>query len=228
MAVVCFGWLTTAQLAGSVVILANRTKAKVDFTLVWPAEKRSQHSLDAGDKVPVAVKQDIGIIFESGEQTVKVGLSPNTVYYFMATDGKLKLTKVSFPAPPGGSSEPLPTMVDVELEPFATVPVMLLTDDDEPTVRRIWEARLRKRLQAASDIFERHCRVRFEVVAVGTWSSDNAIIDFSQSLKEFEREVNPSPALLAIGFTSQYRIPKDRKMHLGGTRGPLHPYVLIR
>ncbi len=32
---------------------------------------------------------------------------------------------------------------------------------------------------------------------------------------------------MAIGFTSQYMIPHG-VMHLGGTRGPLYPYILIR
>ena len=52
----------------------------------------------------------------------------------------------------------------------------------------------RRRIEAASAILEKHCRVRFHVAAVGTWNSDNAITDFFASLGEFEREVDPAPA----------------------------------
>jgi hypothetical protein len=104
---------------------------------------------------------------------------------------------------------------------------MLLADDDEPAVQRVWEKRLRDRLAKASDIFEYHCRVRFEVAAVDTWTTDDTIYSFERSLREFESAVKPAPARVAIGFTSQYHIPKGRT-HLGGTRGPLHSHILIR
>ena len=104
---------------------------------------------------------------------------------------------------------------------------MILADDDEPAVQNVWEKRFRKRLAAASEIFEHYCRVRFEVVAVSTWVSDNNIREFEKSLEEFERKVNPLPARLAIGFTSQYQKIQGRR-HLGGTHGPLRPHILIR
>ena len=225
--VVLWGCFATPT-AASVAMLTNRTKQKADFTLIWSAEKRSQHSLEAGALVPVAINNGIRISYKSGERSITTPLQPNTIHYFVSVKDKLSLVKIKFPASPGGTTAPLATMEGVELAPVAKIPVMLLVDDDEPTVQRLWEARLRKRLDEASDIFEKHCRVRFEVVAVGMWSSDNTIVDFKNSLREFELEVNPAPGRLAIGFTSQYRIPKNRTMHLGGTRGPLYPYVLIR
>lgn len=225
--VVCWGWYASPA-AASVVILANRTKQKTDFTLVWSAEKKSKHDLEPGDQVPIAVNKAIQVEFLSGEVRSTATLQPNTIHFFVKSNDKSVLAKVRFPDPPGNLIAPQPTKVGVELKPVAKIPVMILVDDDEPTVRRLWEARLRKRMEAASDIFEQHCRVRFEVVAVGTWSSDNTILNFNKSLREFELEVNPAPAVLAVGFTSQYRIPSDRTMHLGGTRGPLHPYILIR
>jgi hypothetical protein len=62
---------------------------------------------------------------------------------------------------------------------------------------------------------------------VGTWNSDNATNDFIASLAEFEREVKPSPARLAIGFTSQWEMARGR-IHMAGTRGPLHSHILVR
>ncbi len=48
------------------------------------------------------------------------------------------------------------------------------TDSPDPRTCTAWEKRVRKRLDDASDIFEHHCRVRFEVVKVGHWDSDPA------------------------------------------------------
>jgi hypothetical protein len=74
---------------------------------------------------------------------------------------------------------------------------------------------------------EQYCRVGLRVVAVDTWNSDNATNDFIASLGEFEREVKPFPGRLAIGFTSQWEVVRGR-MHMAGTRGPLHTHILVR
>src|SRR5205085_7080037 len=57
--------------------------------------------------------------------------------------------------------------------------------------------------------------------------TDNNINNFDKTLAEFEQNVKPEPARLAIGFTSQYEVPRGA-FHLGGTRGPLHTHVLVR
>ena len=103
----------------------------------------------------------------------------------------------------------------------------ILVDDEEPRVRALWEKQLRGRLAAASDIFERHCRLRFQVVAVDTWVVDKGIHDFNQSVAEFERRVRPAPARIAIGFTGRYKWVTGES-HLGAIRGPLQSHILIR
>ena len=94
-------------------------------------------------------------------------------------------------------------------------------------MRALWEKQLRSRLAAASEIFERHCRVRFQVVAVDTWVTDKGIHDFNQSVAEFEHRVRPAPARIAIGFTGRYEWAAG-ETHLGGIRGPLRSHILIR
>ena len=110
---------------------------------------------------------------------------------------------------------------------LTVIPVKILVDQHEPTVRRVWEKRLRQRVAAASEIFERDCRVRFEVVAVDTWETDNAAPSFEHSLRDFEKKVSPAPARLAIGFTSRYEIVPGQ-VHMGGTHAPLRPHILVR
>ena len=76
-------------------------------------------------------------------------------------------------------------------------------------------------------MLEKHAGVGLRVVAVETWDSNDVRHDFGFTMREFESEVRPGPARLAIGFSSQYRIEYGRH-HMGGTRGPLHPYILLK
>lgn len=100
-------------------------------------------------------------------------------------------------------------------------------DDDEVRRRDAWQMQLKRRIDQASDIIAGYCSIRFKVREFGTWNSDNRVRDLNRSLREFEQEVSPRPAQIAIGFTSQYKFQKGRNA-LGGTRGPLHSHVLLR
>jgi hypothetical protein len=82
-------------------------------------------------------------------------------------------------------------------------------------------------MAAASEILEHYGCVRFEVVAVDTWNSGNSVHDMEDLINEFEREVKPAPARLAIGFTGQYQALRD-DIHMGGIRGPFRSHILIR
>ena len=108
-----------------------------------------------------------------------------------------------------------------------TIYVKILVDEEEPTSQRAWQQRLAGRLYQASDVISKYCGLRFAASCFGTWDSDDGIHDLSRSLREFESEVTPSPAQMAVGFTSQYRLQRGRHS-LGGTRGPLHSHILIR
>ncbi|MHB1037417.1 MAG: matrixin family metalloprotease [Pirellulales bacterium] len=227
-----WGWLPAAPAA--VVVLANRTSAEVRFVVSGSDQKARQYALASGDVIPVPVTSAVGVAFNDGKTVHRYQLDPNSVYYFAMSGERLTLAEIGFsggstfgaaepPAPDG----PTPGSPAKSANAVASIPVKILVDEDEPATRKIWEERLRRRVKAASDILERHCRVRLDVVAVDTWRSDNRISDFTESLREFEQQVRPSPARLAIGFTSQYKLVQGR-VHLGGTRGPLYPYVLVR
>ncbi|HVX15449.1 MAG TPA: M12 family metallo-peptidase [Pirellulales bacterium] len=107
------------------------------------------------------------------------------------------------------------------------IPVKILVDDDERAARRVWETRLRGRVQEASRLFETQFGIGFEVLAVETWKSGSDADDFLASLSEFEQAVRPEPAKIAIGFTSQYQTPEG-SAHMGGTRVPLGSHILVR
>lgn len=226
-----FALLLSPVLAAPAVI-ANRTNQRVFFAV--PAElaraDRSMRTvpLDARQVITLQADEPLNAaVYLSGAWQTVV-LLPYSIHYFVESDGKLLFAPVNLPG--GAGAAPLPAArgaAGSARAAVAAIPLMILVDDDEPAARPVWEKRLRERVREASEIFEYTARVRFEVAAVGTWQSDNAIVRFEQSLAEFERKVDPNPARIAVGFTSQYRIPQGYT-HLGGTRGPLHSHVLIR
>ncbi|HXG10513.1 MAG TPA: hypothetical protein VNK04_12195 [Gemmataceae bacterium] len=202
----------------AVVIVSNRADSTVRFTIQPPQGEAEEHTLQPGDLIPIPVADAVALHIPARSGVRRYLLEPNAVYFLAKGADGVTLHQIL-----AGNEPPRPAAPPGKL----IVPVKLLVDDDEPTTRRVWEDRLRKRLQAASAILERHCLVRFEVEAVETWKSSNEITEFVQTLEEFERVVQPRPAWLAIGFTSQYPTPQEPS-HLGGTRPALHSHILIR
>ncbi len=210
-----------------VAVMANDSGGPVHFTIFNSEGKQQQYMLDRTDVIPIPVTDNTGIEFQSKGQSRRFLLQPNTVHHFIEADKSLELRTFSLPVPPDEAENlPPPKPRNIDHSTF-TMSVKILADDNQPALQKVWERELRERIAAASEIFEHHCGVRFEVKAVDTWVSDNNINDFQTTLREFETKVNPAPAQVAIGFTSQYAIPHGMT-HLGGTRGPLHPYILIR
>jgi len=221
------GFLQLAPASAGVVVIRNRTTAKVDFIVGGADGKVSRHSLQPNELVPIPVDGEVVLAFDADGTLRRYKLQANSIHYFLSNGNTLDLRSFPLPNVSPNQRPAAPAKTGKPLAPTCKISVMLLVDDNEPAVQRVWEKRLRQRLAEASEIFERHCRVGFEVVAVGTWVSDDRIIDFEKSLREFELTVKPDPARVAIGFTSQYRMPRGQT-HLGGTRGPMHTHVLIR
>ena len=223
------GQVAAPALAG-VVILDNHTAGKVAFTIRQPGEKEKQQTLAAGDLTSISTSGPVEIAFDADGRQRRGVLRLNSIYYFVDREKKLDLIALA-----------LPTLGDEELndakarlmgtppalQPLCTIPVEILVDDAEPTVQAVWEKRLRGRFTAASAIFERLCRVRFEVAAVDKWASNQNIREFGKSLAEFERKVQPKAGRLAIGFTGRYKWAQG-EAHAGEIRGPLRSHILIR
>lgn len=225
------GWIATSPASGGSVVLDNRTTDSIDFTIRRADGKESRHTLTAGQLLPLAVTGPIDVAFDTGGQPRRYVLQESSVHYFVKRDHRLDLFQLPLPTARSKVPEPAeptsPTTLSTSADSICTIPVMILADDSEPMVQNLWEKRIRGRVAAASAIFEQHCRVRFQVVAVSTWASDKNLREFERSLQEFERKVRPAPARLAVGFTARYQwLPGE--MHLGGIRGPLCSHILIR
>ena len=108
-----------------------------------------------------------------------------------------------------------------------TIRVKIAVDEEEATIPRVWKQRLTKRLNDASSIISRYTDVKFVVQSYTTWDSDDRLQDFGKTMDELTKEVKPEPAQIVVAFSSQYRFQPGRN-NLGGTRGPMFPYILIR
>jgi hypothetical protein len=228
LAVVALVVASGAGLAdAAVIVVANRTEREVAFTITLPKAQPQPFKVPAGGLTPVPVVPGVVITFTAGKDKQTYQLDPNAVYYFADTPNGLLFSEMGFgPNNPARNAKPPAGKPDVK-PAVLKIPVKILVDQGEAAAPKVWEARLRKRLEAASDVFEKHCRVRFEVVAVGTWESDNRLIGFDDLLRDFEGKVVPKPARIALGFTSNDRAA-DPQLHMGGTRGALNSHVLIR
>jgi hypothetical protein len=221
------GVLCGGVASGDVIVLANRTAGTLQVQFQPLAGQAQLLTLPAGAVIPMFLDGSATASFTSLGSPKRYQLDPNCAYFFgRGIGGRVDLQKIGLgedASTAGGRSLP----GSASRTPSATIRVKILVDEEEPGRQVYWERRLQRRIEAASAILEAHCRVGLRVVAVGTWNSDNRTNDFTTSLAEFEREVEPAPAQLAIGFTSQWEMTRGRT-HMAGTRGPLHTHILVR
>ena len=230
--------LIAGPLSAGVVVVQNITAGKVSFTAQSSDGRRTQYTLTRTDVAAIPTEGPVTIVFGEGAAAVVCQAPLNSILYFLPHDGKLELRRVPLPGvedkPASAAPEPAPiTAPPAQPQPppkdpgVYKIPVAILADTADLRSRAIWEKKLRKRIDEASDIFEHHCRVRFEVVSVGIWQSNPAIHSFDDALTDFAQKVRPGAARVAVGFTSRYDWQQDES-HLGGTHGSLDSHVLIR
>jgi uncharacterized protein YfiM (DUF2279 family) len=219
--------VSTSTARADVIVLANRTETALS-AVVTPAVGSPQRLLIAsGESLPAFVDGRATVEFASRGRAKHYQLDANCAYYFgRARDGTTDLEKIGLGEDETTTQGRALPGAAAQLPP-AVIPVKIYVDEEEAARQPVWERRLRQRIEAASMILERTCGVRLNVVAVGMWMSDDAMTDFYGALSEFEREANPTPGRIAIGFTSQFT-PVVGRTHMAGTRGPLHPYILVR
>ncbi len=210
-----------------VIVIANRATRDLPIRFSPVGGLAQSVTIAVDETVPFYLDGKANVSFTAigGSQTKL--LDANCAYFFArGADGRTDLQKIGLGEDgtlldghtlPGSASR----------SPNATITVKILVDEEESGRQGVWERRLRRRVEAASATFEKYFHTKLQVIAVGTWNSDNRINDFIDSLSDFEHKVNPAPAQLAIGFTSQWRMTRGRT-HMAGTRGPFHPYILAR
>jgi len=217
-----------AEATAAVAVLSNRTAQTVTVEVLGGTAKWV--TLGSGDSRPVFFDRSARIRYGDGLEQQTAVLEPSCAYYLsLGPAGRgLHFGKIGLgPSDTEESSPEVPVQRRTPPDQTVTIPVKILVDDDEPTHQSIWEERLRARVAKASEVLHSHCGVRFDVVAVEKWESDDSHNDFHRTFREFEQKVSPHPGQLAIGFSSQYQISRGQ-VHMGGSRGPLHPYILLK
>lgn len=221
-------WMCVGPGNGAVVVVANHDKQSIQLDAAVDGDRPQRIQLAPGDARPILGSRSVIVRTANDGRVTQTPLSPDTAYAATLSDpqGQPILQRINLGE---SGTRPWPFISDppLELPGAGEIPVKILVDEDERRPRNVWEPIIRARIDAASEVLNAHAGITLKVVAVDTWDSDNSQTDFFRSLTEFERKVMPTPARLAIGFSSQYAIAKGR-IHLGGTRGPLHPHILLK
>ncbi len=230
--------LAAGPLSAGVVVVQNWTSVKIAFAASGGDGQATRYTVAPSDIAAIPADGPVAITVGEGAAAVPQQVPINSIIYFVVKDGILHFQRLVLPGvedksdggakqtatvqPPAAGPKP-----KSEPAPIYKIPVAILVDTADVRSRANWEKKLRKRLDDCSDIFEHHCRVRFEVVSTGVWQSNSAVHSFDEALADFARKVRPGRARVAIGFTSRYDWIQEES-HLGGTHGSLASHVLIR
>ncbi len=204
-------------------MIDNRTPGDVRFSLERDGATPSEHVLHAGQVMPLEISGKTEVAYQSDGAARRLALQPKSIYSFWPWPGGVDLEKTNFPVngqalrPPAGeqaAAEQSPGRKPPEFKPGRVIPIKILVDEEQMAAREKWEKDLRRTIKAASDVIQRHCGLRFEVQSVDVWHSDNRAAGPYPLLQDFQHKVDPRPAWLAIGFTSQQRAKRgDRERH---------------
>jgi hypothetical protein len=214
-----------------VSVLSNRTRQEMVVHVSSAGEAARVVSIPSGDSRPVFFHQRASVRFGHALAPTFYDLSHGAAYMFLTeADGQsVRMERIGLG--PSDTEQPKPAEANNGVAKpeckEVTISVKIVIDDDEPTHRTVWEPRLRRRIAEASAILEQHCGVKLAVTSVELWDSDDKTREFVRSMREFEREVKPGAAQLVIGFSSQYDFGTGQ-IHLGGGRGPLYPYIMLK
>lgn len=214
-----------------VVVLANRSGEEVHFTLTGESHT---YKLAKGDVMALPRTRGGEVVFTVAGTRHQCRVGLNEIYCFLGQAKDMRLKQIGFSGTwqqaeqddEKAESKERPT-AEKPAKVLFKLPVKILVDQAEPTVQAIWEKRLRRRIAETSDLLENCCRVRLEVVEVGTWESEAKGAKLGEMLRDFRKKVTPGKARLVIGFTGQ-PAPKEGDLALGCTPGPLQTHILIR
>ena len=226
--IVAFG--AGAEANAAVAVVTNHTGRAVSLEVSSDDGRRETRAIEPGDATP---------FFSPSPLTATLRTSNGPKSQRLVADAAYRLAPIQVGKRSGVELRRIGLAGEANAAPVAAawaagggagdapVRVLLCVDEEEPMRDALWRQRLTERIAKASAILRRYAGVRLEPVGFATWQSDNRFSEFTDSLIEFEREVRPPKGVLAIGFTSQYRVFFGRN-RLGGTRGPLRSHILLR
>ncbi len=243
-------WTDAAGEGLSVVL--NRTSQPIAIELIVAQqeglspqqETASPPVLSPGNMILLRCTPNVIARLRTDPQTSRdVPLSPNLVVMVdsLPRDDRsdvyaLTVTKIGwddesayaiFALPKTGVSKGYQCIRRVPGEMAHRIPVKLLVDDEEAATPAVWQARLVRRIKEVNEILLAFCGVSLDIVAYGLWESDDRLSDIEDGFRDFVAKVDPRPATLAIGFSTQWSA-KSLSGPLGISVGPLTHHIFVR
>ncbi|GAB6164460.1 hypothetical protein JCM19992_04600 [Thermostilla marina] len=217
-----FGRMSPAR--AEFVVLVSDLDAPVAVSIgpLWGETK--SFSLVPDRPVRLAVPGIVPFSAVYGQDRLEQPLEPNRLYRLQMRNGRFAVVPQRFlgiqPSMwlhAGAREAPPPAVV---------IPIKLLVDDEQPAVRNAWEARLKAQFAGASRFLEWYTGTRFEVVAVDTWESNDAIADPEELERDFRDHTAHDDARLVVGVSSQWKLsgPADLAHPVSN---PLNTHILI-
>jgi hypothetical protein len=224
--------LAASQLAvaAAPVVIANHTGKDIVATVSAVSDRPQRVTVDRRDFTVLTVSGGATVSFISDGRLQTTRIEEGCAYAFNPDAGAVKLEPLyDVPAPRGAHAKDQKQGA-IAPRPVATLTIKLLVDRLEPAVRagpNGWENRLRKRVAAASEVLERQCHVRLEVVAVDVWDTSANARDLAGQMSDFESSVPTRPAQLAIGFFSRVLAADATGRVAAPPAVPLGSHILI-
>jgi hypothetical protein len=227
LAIALAGLPGPTRAGAQVLVLVNRTTAVVPLELSAGAASRKL-TLNAAHCLPVPLSGSGTLALETGQGRKTYPVKSCGIYYVgevrkgVVDVGEIEIGRRR---DPNTNSDRVASYVS---EPVLTeIPVKVVYDDAGAVSPQIWQSTLRRRFEAASQVFRRVCFVEFRIVTIDTWRLPIGVTEFAGALAHLERAAtNDAESLLVVGFTGKLRTFEGR--HTGGTRGPLHTHLLVR
>lgn len=217
----------TSGLQAAVIVIANRTEESIRFEVTGSEGQSRRYGLQPGESQSLLTARPLKLRITDRGALATYELRPYAIYFFGRRPEGLTFEEIGFSTPlelPQTDDASEAAAGPERRAVWGEVKVKLYLDD-ELYRGRDPEPRVRRRVEAASAIFEEAAGVRFEIAGVDHWDSIDGVSDFQALMVDFERKVPVEPGVLAIGFSTQ---ASRSKVHMGGTRLPLHSHVLVR
>ncbi|CAN5369614.1 hypothetical protein BH11PLA2_BH11PLA2_23860 [soil metagenome] len=214
----------------AVVVLANSTQEPLTVSVTLGSAAPQNVTIAVGESKPMHCGKVIQVTFKNEEGLHTLKLDPWMAYMFI-TKKKIgtDLLAIDLAGKSPGDAD-IPDVVPAAKT--LRVPVKMLVDDADRRTKFIWSAALKKRLAAANEVTLGAAGVTFELVETEEWTSDPAFTDLKNIYTEFEKQVKPEPAALAIGYTSRAAAVIAGKptaaLDFAFNRPALTPFLLIR
>ncbi len=208
-------------------VLSNATGDPVDCQVTLSGGAPFAVNLAVGESRAINCGRTIVVSYAAGNGPQNLSLQPYMAYLFVTKPKKgLELmTADLLGKSPGDKDVPL----EVPAIKRVKIPVKVLVDDSDRRTKTVWAATLRKRFDEANAIMKAQAGVVFDIVDTTQWTVGEDVTDLRSCMVDFERQVKPEPAEIAIGFVSRGFPPQGRQaVPFSTSRGMSAPYILIR